>query len=749
MTEHHSNTDARPELTGAHARFERACASRPWRTIGIWFLATLVLIGLTAAFHGKLVNEFKLPGSDTQRATDLLKAKFPAQNGSALTFVFQAPAGQRIDTPAHKAAIDEIIAMAKKAQYATRTTSPFEKGNLSKSGRVGFFDQSFSKNSFDLSWTNTKALMDSTQAVATKAGLNLQFTGDASSGAPSSGSSEIFGLIAGLIVLLFLFRALVPTVIPLIFAIIAVASAFMLLYLGAQLTSVNTITPIIASMIGLGVGIDYSLFIVTRFRQLLHDGLSPRDAAARAAATSGRAVIFAGITVAISITGLFVIGLSFITIMGVGGALGVLTSVILANTLLPAVLAKLGHKIDRGGMRLPQADESFEGQHRTPVARWGRFVTSHPRPVFIIALVVALLLAAPALKVRLGAADAGTAPKSQTTRQAYDILSDKTDGFGPGFTSPITVVVKGGAADANKVYNALQGLTGPKGNVVFVSKPFANKAGDVAIINAYSRFSPQDAKTDDLVSQLRHTVVPATGVTAYVTGQNAAFTDIGNQILNRLPWFLLFVIGVTMIVLAMAFRSLVISVKAALTTLLSAFVGFGVLVGVVQLGHGMGILGLDRTGPIEAFVPPIAFAILFGLSMDYEVFLMSRVREEHLRGKDTRLSLVDGIAGVGRVIVAAALIMSSVFFSFTIGDDRVTKEFGLLLGIAILTDALIVRMTMVPALLTMLGERTWWIPAWLDRVLPNLTIEPPSTGGALDAPAGSRDVQQPEPEPVA
>ncbi len=749
MTEHHSNTDARPELTGAHARFERACASRPWRTIGIWFLATLVLIGLTAAFHGKLVNEFKLPGSDTQRATDLLKAKFPAQNGSALTFVFQAPAGQRIDSPAHKAAIDKIIAMAKKAQYATRTTSPFEKGNLSKSGRVGFFDQSFSKNSFDLSWTKTKALMDATQAVATKAGLNLQFTGDASSGAPSSGSSEIFGLIAGLIVLLFLFRALVPTVIPLIFAIIAVASAFMLLYLGAQLTSVNTITPIIASMIGLGVGIDYSLFIVTRFRQLLHDGLSPRDAAARAAATSGRAVIFAGITVAISITGLFVIGLSFITIMGVGGALGVLTSVILANTLLPAVLAKLGHKIDRGGMKLPQADESFEGQHRTPVARWGRFVTSHPRPVFIIALVVALLLAAPALKVRLGAADAGTAPKSQTTRQAYDILSDKTDGFGPGFTSPITVVVKGGAADANKVYHALQGLTGPKGNVVFVSKPFANKAGDVAIINAYSRFSPQDSKTDDLVAQLRHTVVPATGVTAYVTGQNAAFTDIGNQILNRLPWFLLFVIGVTMIVLAMAFRSLVISVKAALTTLLSAFVGFGVLVGVVQLGHGMGILGLDRVGPIEAFVPPIAFAILFGLSMDYEVFLMSRVREEHLRGKDTRLSLVDGIAGVGRVIVAAALIMSSVFFSFTIGDDRVTKEFGLLLGIAILTDALIVRMTMVPALLTMLGERTWWIPAWLDRVLPNLTIEPPSTGGALDAPAGSRDVPQPEPEPVA
>ena len=432
--------------------------------------------------------------------------------------------------------------------------------------------------------------------------------------------------------------------------------------------------------------------------------------------------------------------------MGIGGALGVLTAVILANTLLPAVLTLLGHKVDRGGMRLPQADESFEGQQKTPVARWGRFVTSHAPVVFAVSLVLALLLAAPALKVRLGAADAGTAPKSNTTRQAYDILSDKKDGFGPGFTSPITVVVKGDKAQAHKVYKALQGITGSKGDLVFVSPPFANKAGDVSIINSYSKFSPQDSKTDDLVSLLRKTVVPSTGVTAYVTGQNAAFTDIGNQILRRLPWFLLFIIGVTVVLLTMAFRSLVIAVKAALTTLLSAFVGFGVLVGVVQLGHGMGILGLDRTGPIESFVPPIAFAILFGLSMDYEVFLMSRVREEHVRGKATRQALTDGIAGVGRVIVAAALIMSSVFFSFTIGDDRITKEFGLLLGIAILCDALLVRMTMVPALLTMLGERSWLIPRWLDKALPNLTVEPPGTV-EHELPTGVRD-QTPEPEPA-
>ena len=748
--------------------------------------ATIILIVLTAAFHGKLVNSFKLPGSDTQRATDLLDSKFPAQSGSSLTFVFQAQKGKTITATVQKAAILRIEKLAKGAQYATRQTSPFDKGNLSKTKRVGYFDQSFSKQSFDLSWTKTKALMDASQAIASKAGLNLQFTGEAASGNPSSGSSEIFGLIAGLIVLLFLFRALVPTFVPLIFAVIAVASAFALLYLAAAAVNINSITPIIASMIGLGVGIDYSLFIVTRFRQLVHDGLSPRDAAAGAASTAGRAVIFAGMTVAISILGLFVIGIPFIFVLGIGGALGVLTSVLLANTLLPAVLSKLGThdrrpavpaqaagEVDHPPGRAPAAVHRHAPDHGRPVAgrtapeprdeadrrlvrgpaadavaRWGRFVTSHARIVFVVALALTLVMAAPALKVRLGSADDGTAPKSQTTRQAYDILSDKVDGFGPGFTSPITTVVEGDAAAANKVYTALEGITGSKGDLVFVSKPFFNPQKTVSVINAYSKFAPQDSKTDDLVSTLRHDIVPKTGVTAFVTGQNAAFHDIGQKILDRLPWFLLFVIGVTMLLLAMAFRSLVIAFKAALTTLLSAFVGFGVLVFVIQLGHGMGIFGLDRTGPIEAFVPPIAFAILFGLSMDYEVFLMSRVREEHVGGKETRRAVTDGIAGVGRVIVGACLIMSSVFFSFTIGDERVTKEFGLLLGIAILTDALVVRMTMVPALLTMLGERSWAIPGWLDRILPNLTVEPPTTTVAPAGPPPLDPRPEPEPEPV-
>jgi putative drug exporter of the RND superfamily len=535
-------------------------------------------------------------------------------------------------------------------------------------------------------------------------------------------------LVAAFFILMVLFRALVPTVIPLLFAITAVLGAFLLLFLAARLTHFNTITEILVPMIGLGVGIDYTLFIVTRFRQFLHEGLSPPEAAAAAGATAGRAVIFAGVTVAISITGLALIGLDFITKLGIGSALGVLTAVLLATSLLPAVLSLLGQKIDRGRFGLPSVDESREGQARTPIAAWGRFVSANARVVLPLVIVLLLLLASPVLAVRLGLADAGTAPKAQTTRQAYDLLSS---GFGPGFTEPIPVVVdmQSDHAAADKLETALKAVSG----LSQVDKPIYNAKkrdkASVAIVNTYGKYKPQDSKTDDLVSQLRHTVIPRTlagsPAHAYVSGSNAAFTDIGHQIFSHAPWFLLYIIGITFLLLAMAFRSAVIALKAALTTLLSALVGFGVLTLVVQKGVGMGIIGLDRTGPIESFVPPIAFAILFGLSMDYEVFLMSRIREEHVHGEDTIEAVKDGVAGVGRVIVAAALIMSSVFFSFLLSPDRVSKEFGLLLGVAILSDALLMRLTLVPALLTVLRERSWAIPAWLEKALPNITIEAP------------------------
>ncbi len=739
--------------TGALARIAGACAHHPWRVVLSWLGVFVVLIGLNAAFHGKLINDFKIPGSDTQRATDLITAKFGAQKGAALRVVVAAPPGQRLDAAKGVATIHKMLAAGKASQRSldehpkdvSAITSPLEAGStqLSGSHQVAFFDVQYDRTGFELPRSGVVALEDQLRSIAATAGLQVQFTGEAENAPPTQGSSDIIGLIAAFFILMVLFRALVPTMIPLLFAITAVLGAFLLLFLAARLTHFNTITEILVPMIGLGVGIDYTLFIVTRFRQFLHEGLEPQEAAAAAGATAGRAVIFAGVTVAISITGLALIGLDFITKLGIGSALGVLTAVLLANSLLPAVLSLLGQKIDRGRLGLPSVDESREGQARTPIAAWGRFVSRNAKVVLPVVLVVLLLLASPVLAVRLGLADAGTAPKAQTTRQAYDLL---TKGFGPGFTEPIPVVVdmQSDHAAAAKLETALKGVAG----LSQVDKPIYNAKtaakASVAIVNTYGRYKPQDSKTDDLVSQLRHTVIPQTlagsSARAYVSGSNAAFTDIGHQIFSHAPWFLLYIIGITFLLLAMAFRSAVIALKAALTTLLSALVGFGVLTLVVQKGFGMGIIGLDRTGPIESFVPPIAFAILFGLSMDYEVFLMSRIREEHVHGEDTVEAVKDGVAGVGRVIVAAALIMSSVFFSFLLSPDRVSKEFGLLLGVAILTDALLMRLTFVPALLTILRERAWWIPGWLEKVLPDITIEAPGE-------RASRGKRAPRPEP--
>jgi RND superfamily putative drug exporter len=726
--------------TGALARWAGHCARHPWRVVTTWLGVVALLIVLNVFFHGTLVNEFKVPGTDFQKATDLINAKFGAQKGSALRVVIAAPEGQSVNTPERQAAVRQMLQDAtagmKKLDENQKDVgtiaSPLAAGStqISKSGRVAYFDAQFDRTGFELPRGDIVDLENQLTATGEAAGLEVAFTGEAESPPPEDQLSIILGLVAGFIILMVLFRALVPTAIPLLFAIAAVLTAFLLLYLLARFTNFNTIVTLLVPMIGLGVGIDYTLFIVTRFRQMLHDGLSPTDAAAAAGATAGRAVIFAGTTVAISVTGLALIGIDFITKLGIGSALGVLTAVLLANSLLPAVLAKLGHRIDRGRLGMKPSDESVEGRRRTPVARWGRFVTRNAKIVFPVILVLLLLLASPVLKVRLGLADAGTAPKGQTIRTAYDLLSGP-GGFGPGFTSPIPVVVdmRSDHQSAQEIRQAMQGVSG----IAEVDKPIYNaKTPDkatVAIINAYSKYTPQDTKTDDIVSTLRGSTIPdalsGSSARAYVSGQNAAFTDIGNKILDNSPYFLLYVIGVTFLVLTMAFRSVVIALKAALTTLLSALVGFGALTLIVQLGHGLSFVGLDRTGPIESFVPPITFAILFGLSTDYEVFLMSRVREEHLHIGDTAESVREGIAGVGRVIVAASLIMSTVFFAFLLNPDRVSKEFALLLGIAILTDALLVRLTLVPSLLTLLGERSWWMPRWLDKILPRLTIEPP------------------------
>jgi putative drug exporter of the RND superfamily len=724
--------------TGSLSRWARACASHPWRVVAGWGAIIVLLVVLVGTVGGSLRDEFEIPGSDTQKATDLIESEFASEQGGVLNLVFAAPPGQRLDTPERKAVIEKAIARLKTPEFkptedragVESVGDPFADDTISDNGRIAYTEAQFDRVIYDEDREAVVAVEDAVRGTVAPAGITAEFNGDAEFPPIEQGTQELLGLLAALIVLLVVFRTFVATTIPIALALTAVGSAFLLLFILAGLTDINTITPLLVSMIGLGVGIDYSLFIVTRFRQLLHEGLTPVDAATEAGASAGRAVLFAGVTVAISVTGLAFFGLDFVTKLGIGSALGVLTTVLIANSLLLAVLAKLGHKVDR--LKVPflrRIDDAEAAREKTPIARWGRFVTSHAKIVFIVVLLAGLALAGTSTLVRLGASDQGTQPKEQTSRRAYDLLAQ---GFGPGFNGPVPIVVDvNGDQDApQRIYEGVQGLDG----VASVDEPQFNDAKTVAIVFVKPASAPQDEATDRLVDRIRDDVVPAAtqggDAVAYVSGLTAAFKDIADRIMERLPLFLLYIIGVTFIVLAMAFRSIVISLTAAITTILSAFIGFGVLTLVVQEGHLLGLTGLDRTGPIETFVPPIAFAILFGLSMDYMVFLMSRIREEHVHGLRCREAVEHGIAAIGRVVVAAALIMGTVFAAFILTPDRISKEFGLLLAVAILTDALLIRMTLVPAFLTLMGEKAWYIPGWLDRLLPDLTIEPPHDGEA-------------------
>lgn len=711
--------------SGVLAGITGAIAHHPWRAIGIWVLVIAAIGVASSTLGGALQNNFSIPNSDAQKATDLLQKRFPARAGDSATIVFHTDG--KLSDPAAKKAVAAALAAATKVTHVTGAGDPYtsENGQISESGNIGYADVQFDDQAWSLPENVIPDFKAAVDGAVKGSPVQVAYTGQASEEAPKQGASEGLGILAAIIILLIVFGTVVAAVLPLFLALLAVGLGLTILTLAAGFTDFNTITPIIATMIGLGVGIDYSLFIVTRFRQALHDGATPRDAAAMAASTAGRAVIFAGVTVAISVVGLVTIGLGFITKMGIGASLTVLTSVAVAVTLLPAVLALLGHRIDR--IKLPfikTPDDTLAAQQNTAVAKWGRFITKRPLLFTLAPLAIMLALAAPVLNIQLGAADAGTAPKDTTQRVAYDWLAK---GFGPGFNGPLIVVVdtKGDMAAADNIDAAIAELP----NVAFVTPPIPNPAKDTAIITVYAKSAPQDTATGDLVRTLRSTTIPAavqgTPVVAYVGGSTAAFDDIATQIFSRIPIFLLFVVGITVLILTMAFRSVVIAAKAALTTILSCAASFGILTLVFQKGYGASLIGLDKTGPIESFLPVIVFALIFGLSMDYEVFLVSRIREAYVGGDTPRAAVTDGVATIGRVIVAAALIMSVVFFAFLTGVDRTIKEFGLGLGMAIVLDAFLIRLTLVPAFMYLLDEKAWYIPRWLDKVLPRLTVEAP------------------------
>ena len=721
---------------GALARLARACARHGWRTIAIWVVAAVAIVAASTTIGGTLVDEFTIPDSDAQRATDLLEQRFPQQSGEAAQIVFAAPEGQTLAQGGAPAAIRTALADAARIPGVEDVGNPLtgRAAGLSDDGRIAYVDVQFSEQSFDVPKENVDQLENGTRAALEGTDVQVAFTGPVvqNSEAPETGTSELLGLIAAIIILLVMLGSVVAAGLPIVMALVSVGLGLTLLTLAAAVTNFNTITPVLATMLGLGVGIDYALFILTRFRQGIHDGLSGEDAAAAAVSTAGRAVVFAGLTVAISISALAVIGLDFITKLGLGAAITVVTAVVAAITLLPAILSLLGPRIDKGRVPFTRVrDASTAGAENTVMGRWGRFVTRHARSSAIAATALIVILAIPVFSVHLGSSDAGSNPPDTTTRQAYDLLAE---GFGPGFNGPLLVTVDQGRdpGAADRLAAAFRDTPG----VASVSKPNVNDAGDTAIVTVYPTTSPQSTATQDLVDHLRGDVVPATldgdGARAYIGGQTAAFDDVAQRIFERLPLFLLVVIGITFVLLSMAFRSIVVAIKASITTLMSAFAAFGILIAVFQWGWGMSAIGLDRTGPIESFLPVIVFAILFGLSMDYEVFLVSRIREEYVNGAGARPAITRGIGAIGRVVVAAALIMSVVFLSFLLGEDRTIKEFGVALGMAILIDAFVIRLVLVPAVMHLMNERMWYMPRWLDRVLPLLTIEPP-TGTATPA----------------
>src|SRR6187401_2837654 len=475
--------------TGGLARWYRACATHPRRVLLSWIGIVVVLIALLVTVGGSLKDEFDIPGSDTQKATDLIESEFASEQGGVLNVVFAAPSGERLDTAENKQAVEDAVAKLKSQEFKPTegkagiesVSDPFDPNRFSDDGRIAYAEAQFDRVIFDKDRAAVVAVQDAVRETVEPAGLTVEFNGDAEFPPIEQGPQELLGLMMALIVLIVVFRTFVAASIPILLALTALATAFVLLFILAGLTDINTITPLLVSMIGLGVGIDYSLFIVTRFRQLLHEGLSPRAAAAEAGASAGRAVLFAGLTVAISVAGLAFIGLDFVTKLGIGSSLGVLTTVLIANSLLIAVLALLGHKVDRLKMPFTKAfDDSEEARDKTLTARWGRFVTRNAKVVFPVLLIIGFVLAGTSALVRLGAADQGTQPQAQTSRRAYDLLAE---GFGPGFNGPIPIVidVKGDEQAPQRVFEGVQAL-GASGDVASVGEPQFNEAKTVAIV---------------------------------------------------------------------------------------------------------------------------------------------------------------------------------------------------------------------------------------------------------------------------
>ncbi|GAA2942807.1 MULTISPECIES: MMPL family transporter [Streptomyces] len=724
-------------------RVGRLAFRRRWYVALVW-AAVLAAVGLGALkAPGAVDEEFSMPGIESQKAFDLMEQRFPGAtaDGATARVVFIAPGGEKVTAAENKEAIEKAVTGLGDGTQVASAVDPFQAKTISKDGSTAFATVTYKVKSTDLT-DGSRTHLEHTLEGARDAGLTVEAGGTAlaAEGGPG-GTAEVIGVTIAAVVLLVTFGSLAAAGLPLLTAVIGVGVSMATILALSSALGLSTTTGTLAMMLGLAVGIDYALFVVSRYREERAKGRTPQEAVGMAVGTAGSAVVFAGLTVVIALAGLAVVGIPMLTKMGLAAAGAVVVAVLIALTLVPAFLgfwpnAVLPRRARKSG-RIEESTETNGG------ARWARFVLRRPIPVLLLGVVGLGALALPAAGLQLGMPGDEAKPTSTTERRAYDALAE---GFGPGFNGPLTIVVDGeGATDPKGAADSIAKEIGATKGVVSVSPARFNDTGDTAVFSVVPSTAPTDEKTKTLVKTIRDErpgIESGTGASYEVTGSTAMNIDIAEKVQAALVPYLIVVVGLAIVLLLVVFRSLLVPLKAALGFLLSVLASLGAVVVVFQQGHGAELLGVEQTGPIMSLMPIFLVGIVFGLAMDYEVFLVSRMREAHVHGESPAQAVTSGFRHSARVVVAAALIMIAVFAGFVGESDSMIKMIGFGLASAVLFDAFVVRMAIVPAVLALLGGKAWWLPKWLDRALPRVDVEGealsrrPGTDPAPDAALG-------------
>ncbi|MEU2428059.1 MULTISPECIES: MMPL family transporter [unclassified Streptomyces] len=707
-------------------------AFRRRRLVALIWVALLALAGIGAASAPAATSSsFSIPGTEAQRAFDLLEERFPgaSADGATARVVFKAPAGEKMTDPANKAEVQKTVAELRSgSDQVASVVDPYRAKAVSKDGTVAYTQVSYKVSGMELADKDREALTEAGEQ-ARESGLTVEIGGDALQAAPETGASEIIGVAVAAVVLLITFGSLVAAGLPLLTAIIGVGIGVSGITALAGVLDLGSTTATLATMIGLAVGIDYALFIVSRYRAELAEGREREEAAGRAVGTAGSAVVFAGLTVVIALVGLAVVNIPMLSKMGFAAAGTVAIAVLIALTLIPALLGFAGNRVlgRKARRQAPASDKPNMG------TRWARLVLRHPVAVLLAGVVGLGAIAVPAASLEMGLPDDGSQPTSTTQRRAYDLLSD---GFGPGFNGPLLVVVDGDKAAADSTAEEISGLDG----VAAVTPATYNKAGDAAMITVIPKDRPSSTQTEQLVHSIRDT----SGDDVYVTGSTAMNIDFSQRMNDALLPYLGLVVGLAFLLLTVVFRSVLVPLKAALGFLLSVVAALGAVVAVFQWGWLGSLFGVEQTGPIMSMMPIFMVGVVFGLAMDYEVFLVTRMREAYVHGERPGQAIVTGFRHGARVVTAAAVIMIAVFAGFIGSSEQMVKMIGFGLAIAVFFDAFVVRMAIVPAVLALLGHRAWWLPRWLDRALPKVDVE--GDGLRTDDDAAGGPAADPDPD---